>query len=269
MSKTRRCNLFGGGFQHTVSSTLHKAPKFISWDYNVFSNEETFYVDKSIQQGLLDKKSKVKYGWILESKYIVDLESFCYKNLQILKKEFKFIFTHNRFLISLDPELFVFTPANGTWISNPKIYDKTKKISMITSNKTITQAQKFRTAYANKNKNSVDLFGRGFKEIPNKELGLQDYMFSICIENGIYETYYTEKILDCFACGTVPVYLGSPDISDYFNPDGIIVLNKNLDLNLLTENLYYDKIDAIKENLEKVKKDYYTVEDYISERFLK
>lgn len=269
MLKVNRYNLFGGGFQHTVSSTLHKLPRSVSWDYNVLLNEETFYVDHAIQQGILDKKSKVKYGWILESKYIVDLESFCCQKLKLLKKEFKFIFTHNKFLISLDPELFVFTPANGTWISNPEIYNKTKKISMITSNKTITQAQKFRTAYANKNKNSLDLFGRGFKEIPNKELGLQDYMFSICIENGIYETYYTEKILDCFACGTVPVYLGSPDISDHFNSDGIVSLTRDLDLNSLTSNLYYDKIDAIKENLEKVKKDYYTVEDYIYERFLK
>ena len=35
-------------------------------------------------------------------------------------------------------------------------------------------------------------------ENENKEVGLCDYMFSVVIENGIYETYFTEKILDCF-----------------------------------------------------------------------
>ena len=56
----------------------------------------------------------------------------------------------------------------------------------------------------------VDLYGRGFNEIVDKEEGLCDYRFSVAIENGQYKTYFTEKILDCFATGTIPVYLGAP-----------------------------------------------------------
>ena len=268
MSSQHRFNLFGGGFQHTVSSTLHKESKNISWDYNTFKNDATFYVDSSIIEGCKDKRSVTKYGWILESKFIVDLQAYCSQNLKSLKREYKYIFTHDQFLISLDSDLFKFTPANGTWISNPQIHNKNKKISMITSNKQITAAQKFRVSFADRNKTKFDLFGRGHKEISNKEQGLEEYMFSICIENGVYKTYYTEKILDCFACGTVPVYLGAPDIGDHFNKDGIIVLSRNLDLNSLTEELYYSKINAVKENLEKMKK-HYTVEDYIFEEYIK
>ena len=268
MSKDLRFNLFGGGFQHTVSSTLHKQPKSFSWDYNTLLNDTTFYVDNALERGCKDTTSKRKFGWILESKEIINLETFCIENLQTLKKQFKHIFTHNQFLISLDQDLFKFTPANGTWISDPQIYNKSKNLSMITSNKVITQAQKFRTKFAKHNESKLDLFGRGFCEIDKKEEALEDYMFSICIENGIYKTYYTEKILDCFACGTIPVYLGTPDIGEHFNADGIVTLNASTNLKSLTEDFYYSKMESIKENLEKVKK-HYTVEDYIYERFIK
>ena len=55
-------------------------------------------------------------------------------------------------------------------------------------------------------------------------------MFSIAIENASYETYFTEKLLDCFATGTIPVYYGAPDIGDYFNKDGIIDLSEEFDV---------------------------------------
>jgi hypothetical protein len=54
------------------------------------------------------------------------------------------------------------------------------------------------------NKDRIDVYGRGISEIPNKEVGLKDYMFSFAVENDTYDTYFTEKILDCFATGTIP-----------------------------------------------------------------
>ena len=52
-------------------------------------------------------------------------------------------------------------------------------------------------------------------------------MFSVTIENDKYETYYTEKLTDCFATGTIPIYWGCLNISQYFNPKGIVILNTN------------------------------------------
>ena len=105
----------------------------------------------------------------------------------------------------------------------------------------------------------IDLYGRGFNEIANKEEGLCDYMFSVVVENGFYESYFTEKILDCFASGTIPVYLGSPDIGKYFNKDGIIDLTEEFDV---SEEIYLSKMDAIKDNLERVRQ-YEVLEDFI------
>ena len=83
------------------------------------------------------------------------------------------------------------------------------------------------------------------------------------IENGQYETYFTEKLLDCFATGTIPVYLGAPDIGDYFNKDGIIDLTEEFDV---SDEIYYNKMDAIKDNLERTKK-MEILEDFIWENY--
>ena len=48
--------------------------------------------------------------------------------------------------------------------------------------------------------------------------------------------YFTEKLLDCFATGTIPVYLGAPDIGKVFNIDGIITLSDEFDI---SDEVYY------------------------------
>ena len=44
---------------------------------------------------------------------------------------------------------------------------------------------------------------------------LSNYNFSLCFENMILKGWVTEKIFDCFFAGTIPIYLGSPDIEDH------------------------------------------------------
>jgi hypothetical protein len=118
------------------------------------------------------------------------------------------------------------------------------------------------------NKYKIDVFCRGIQEIPNKEIGLVDYRFSFCVENDTYDTYFTEKILDCFATGTVPIYMGTPKVAEYFNPDGIIFFDGNFDVSTLTEELYNSKIEAIKDNYDRVQK-YSVLDDWIFENHLK
>lgn len=48
---------------------------------------------------------------------------------------------------------------------------------------------------------------------------LQNFRFCLCFENTIFPGYVTEKIFDCFAAGTVPVYVGAPDVSRYIPAD--------------------------------------------------
>ena len=109
----------------------------------------------------------------------------------------------------------------------------------------------------------IDLFGgiNPDRRIERKDVALNDYMFSIAIENDTSDTYFTEKILDCFATATIPVYKGTKNVCRYFNPDGIIFLDGDI-LPDLSYDLYQSKREAVLENLQKVK-EFNTIEDWI------
>ena len=76
------------------------------------------------------------------------------------------------------------------------------------------------------------------------------------MENDFYPSYFTEKLHDCFLTGTIPIYLGPPNIGDFYNIDGIIVIendNGNVSFNsdILSKEYYYEHIDAVKDNYER------------------
>jgi hypothetical protein len=44
---------------------------------------------------------------------------------------------------------------------------------------------------------------------------MSDFRYAICFENCSFPGYVTEKIVDCFLAGCIPVYWGAPDITDF------------------------------------------------------
>lgn len=70
---------------------------------------------------------------------------------------------------------------------------------------------------------------------------IADYRFAVCIENMVSPGYITEKIAHCFVAGTIPLYLGAPDIERYIPQEAFIDLSKFADLEQL--NSYLDSID--------------------------
>lgn len=48
------------------------------------------------------------------------------------------------------------------------------------------------------------------------------YKFAICFENTSYPGCITEKIIDCFVAGVIPIYLGAPDIAKFVPADSFI-----------------------------------------------
>lgn len=77
-------------------------------------------------------------------------------------------------------------------------------------------------------------------------------MFHIAVENTNYDNYFTEKIIDAFLTNTIPIYWGCPNINNFFNKEGIITFNNEIELfniiNNLTPEFYASKQDIIKEN---------------------
>lgn len=81
---------------------------------------------------------------------------------------------------------------------------------------------------------------------------LFDSMFHIAIENTSIANFFTEKLIDCFQTKTVPVYYGCRNIGDYFNIDGIIVVNNIQEIiavcNYLKPGMYNEILPSIEEN---------------------
>ena len=61
------------------------------------------------------------------------------------------------------------------------------------------------------------------------------------------KNWFTEKLIDCFATGTIPIYWGCPNIEEFFNKDGIIQVNNIDELLETTTNL--DIQDDIPKNI--------------------
>ena len=74
----------------------------------------------------------------------------------------------------------------------------------------------------------------------NKHKTLANYKYSICFENSEMNGYITEKICDCFYAGTVPIYYGASDISDFIDPNSYIDY-KNFN-NLVDLKRYVDSL---------------------------
>lgn len=77
-------------------------------------------------------------------------------------------------------------------------------------------------------------------------------MFHICVENNNANNYFTEKLIDCIISKTVPIYYGCPNIGEYFDLNGMIIIKSPNDciekINKLTENDYYKMLPYVKKN---------------------
>jgi hypothetical protein len=89
----------------------------------------------------------------------------------------------------------------------------------------------------------------------NEKVELFYSMYSFCPENTQENNYFSEKILDCFATKTIPVYWGCPNIGNHFNINGIIIVKDIHDLfekiSYFSESQYISMLPYIEENYQK------------------
>jgi len=272
----------GGPGSYCVAGQV---PDTLDWNWQWNPNYETFFVNFDVLNPMIQRVSG--YGILYESKGLIP--DF-YNNVEHVLNNFKLLFTPNSHLVEKYPEKCKWCPGGGLWIGGSygggevKLHEKSKMISMVSSTKEMCDLHSFRLKLARfieekKNKKIDVTIG----SVPSDETSgwrpiyhsLHDYRFSIIMENYIDKWYFTEKIMNCFATGTVPIYVGATDIGKYFNTDGIIFLDhtdsiENLyhKISPLDENDYISRMDAIKENFETVKQ-YRCIEDYIINNYFK
>ena len=250
------------------------------------------YVNGEALKVLEDNSGLPKFIWLLESREIIgEIYKWIEDNYDFVASRVDGIFTADQRLTQeVGPDgKFLYCLSNAApWVMDRNIYNKSKLLSMIASNKGYTEGhrRRLRVVEALVDKfGQDDLYGWGLThELPLKEksTGLKDYMFSFACENANYPTYFTEKLTDCFACGTIPVYYGTAGVAQYFNPEGIIFLEgaapwNNIPWEKLTQEYYESKHIVIRENFEiaasmRVSEDYlygnyfYQIDPYREER---
>ena len=257
-------------FGHTRYSTDNQESKYIIWDRSPVTDKDELVVYTDTSLGSVRSDIKTKIGWMLESPEITkSSHDWIGKNYQ----GFDMILTNNRKHIEINPYIFKFSPTCGCWIfpKDQMIYPKKKLLSAIFSDKKFTAGQAMRHQAVVNFKNKIDVFGRGYFPLPNKIYGLKDYAFALVIENCKQDYYFTEKLIDCFTTGTIPIYWGCPSIGDFFDTNGMICFNDIHDLSAIINNLsldlYNSKIESVKHNFSESKK-YLMAEDYMYENYL-
>src|SRR5260370_2576880 len=80
---------------------------------------------------------------------------------------------------------------------------------------------------------------------------ISEYTYLLCFENVILKGWVTEKIFDCFAAGTVPIYWGAPDI-ETFVPRECFIDMRNFkgydELRMYLKSLDQKSIEKYREN---------------------
>lgn len=239
--------------------------------YNNFKSDITYFIKDGIFEIEKDYKCNTKIALLTECR-VMDPRRHNY--LEQHSHLFDYIVTYDDQLIEQFADKTIITPYGGTWIhpTIQKIYPKSKICSYITSRKTYTKDQHSRTNlldYFYKNQNiDIELFGRGHNPLledhetntDGKINALKDFMYSIVIENHQQNNYFSEKLLDCFLTGTIPIYYGCKHIEKYFNIDGMIILNKIEDAKSIVSELTFEKYNLV---LEAVKENYNSAKKYI------
>ena len=240
----------------------------IIWDKskNFTENDFVVYTDNFLHCARNNNKKDI--AWLIEPE---ELFPQTYQYIRQNYNKFFKIFTHDKDLLSLPNVILI--PYGGCWIKKEDfdIHHKTKNLSIICSSKNYLTGHKLRHKFINKYNSICDVYGNGYKQVLNKIEALKDYRYQVVFENTKKDFWFTEKIIDCFVTGTIPIYYGCNGIDKFFDMNSIIKINSLDDFdqikNELNESLYLNKTNSIKNNFNEAK-NYLLAEKSVS-RFLK
>jgi len=272
-------------FRPDLSTVRGRAPAYWQYVDNIGHSAITVKTHFEIFQNFQTHPKQNQFGMAWESPAIVpQLYDALMMHHKELKKYYQHIFTYHPSLLERDSDLFKYAPSYGHWINtnyggyyDDKI-EKTECCSLVVSDKQMTGGHAMRAWLAQRyTKQGLHVFGAGVSNPFAKSTDvLGRYRFHLAIENHVCKNYITEKILNCFATETIPIYWGCPNLGDWFNLNGVIGFEEFVEGcktgridNYLTESLYRSKLSAIKENLQRVQAWGVPIEDYIHETYLK
>jgi hypothetical protein len=147
--------------------------------------------------------------------------------------KFRAIYTHDPLLLSLHPN-YRRNFFGTSWVFREEDVaaapHKSKIISIITSNLSRLEGHKLRLSICKKlyeRQCGTDIFGRNIPwgpYITDRRNAIAPYLFTIAIENCRRKNYFSEKLIDPLVTRTIPIYWGCPNISEFLNTDGMIIV---------------------------------------------
>ena len=236
--------------------------KYTDWDRTPSDESDTVV----IADNRLDAVDRVKYKksivWLTSSpSYRRDI------NPRFPWTKYDKVLTFDRRILEAHTHAHLF-PLGGSWLRDVDIgiREKSKLISSVQSGKGAMPNQALRLKIADSMKLLIDNFGNSVnRQLKYKADGLHSYAFNLAVENCCQDYYFTEKLTDCFATGTIPIYYGCESIGKFFNLDGMIIIRSYEHaieiIPTLTFKHYYDRIEAVKDNYTRVLQ-YLIPEDY-------
>lgn len=131
--------------------------------------------------------------------------------------------------------------------------NKRPNVSLIASAKRTTQGHRLRhqvVALAQQHQVPLDLFGRAYRPVDNVAEALLPFRHSVVIENSRFPGYFTEKLIDCLLCRTIPIYWGDPNVAKRFDTRGIICCDSPEDILRAVRDRNPDSYDDLRPVIE-------------------
>lgn len=232
----KQIRLVDGSFPTAKSATLAGdnlglGPKHFEWVRNDDQSGVTFFTDICLKDALEDKSLK-KVAWLIEP---IEVSNRHHYLIHTIESEFDYILTWDKRILDAKyngivlNDKWLFYPFGGSWIRDWAIYPKSKLVSIIVSDKNQTEGHQLRHEIVKRFGDRIDVYGTGYNPVESKIEALKDYRYSIVVENVKSDWWFTEKLIDCFATGTVPIYWGCPEIGRFFK--GVKQFDSLFDIN--------------------------------------
>ena len=109
----------------------------------------------------------------------------------------------------------------------------------------------------------IETFGKDFRPVDIKAKGLDQFRYTVALENHIGQHHWTEKLSDAFLGLCLPFYAGCPNAADYFPADSFIPIDMRdasgaiaIMERTIRDGLYEKRLPAIREAKRRVIEEY-------------
>lgn len=151
---------------------------------------------------------------------------------------------------------------------------KTHVISVVCSNKQMKHTRHYDRfkliQHLSNTVSGLEWYGRGIRDIDNKEDALDEFKYHIAIENHIAPGHWTEKIVDPILCECLTFYAGDPNLSNVLPADSFIPIPldnhaecERIIKDAIANDEYSKRLPAIKEAKQLLLSKYNTFEQIV------